>query len=163
MAPAVLNRTSGEINRDAILVHGIDLHSHGADGGKRTTPAQTIESHTSSAELPSIALPDDMQDPAAFVNTPPPESAAGIDEADSRTPTPHAQISQEALRAIEPDSDFAAAQAGDPGTTMGVSRKRRRRGMGDWPLLVHVLLGIALGLGIVVAYSAYYGLPLPLP
>jgi len=28
-------------------------------------------------------------------------------------------------------------------------------------LLVHVVLGVVLGVAIVVAYSSYYGLPLP--
>jgi hypothetical protein len=43
------------------------------------------------------------------------------------------------------------------------SKRRAQRGPREWPLLVHVLLGIVLGAAIVVAYSAYYGLPLPLP
>ena len=40
-------------------------------------------------------------------------------------------------------------------------KRRARRGVAHWPLLVHVLLGIALGAAIVAAYSAYYGLPIP--
>ena len=109
-----------------------------------------------------------MQDPAAFVETPPPETLLAMPSAAQTTPTP---ISPTPER-VEPPTvrltPFASEEPADlavdfeePG--FQPDQRRARRGVGDWPLLVHVLLGVALGAAIVAAYSAYYGLPLRLP
>jgi hypothetical protein len=104
-----------------------------------------------------------MQDPAAYVDTPPPESPAMVASGAQSTPTP--SLASERMEAPTVRlSSVGMAPSGDLSVDINEPRVRpskRRRGVGHWPLLVHVLLGIALGAAVVAAYSAYYGLPLP--
>jgi hypothetical protein len=106
-----------------------------------------------------------MQDPAAFVDTPPPEPVVAANLAQ---PTP--KLLPPPTRRVDPPTVRLVAFAADQRESRAVDREdprsgsgkpRARRGVGDWPLLVHVVLGVVLGVAIVVAYSSYYGLPLP--
>jgi hypothetical protein len=109
-----------------------------------------------------------MQDPAAFVETPPPEVPLVMPSMARATPTP---ISPTPQPMLEPPDEFAQSASGQP-EDLGVDfeepgfqpdQRPARRGVGAWPLLVHMLLGVALGAAIAAAYSAYYGLPLRWP
>lgn len=145
-SPSVFNTTSGEIRRHNTPVRGIDSYSA------------------------SVELPRDMQDPAAFVHTPEPMSGSQLVE----EPPSKVQVAQ-AARPVEQDvrpsdrlSAFTSVQSNDLGddtdkhpTPLG--RKGGRRGIGRWPLVVHIVLGIVLGIGVVVAYSYLHGLPMSLP
>jgi hypothetical protein len=108
-----------------------------------------------------------MQDPAAYVDTPPPESPSFEAPLAQSTPTPVSPPSQN-----EEPPTVRLSTVGFAPSDLSVdvdideprfrpSKPRRRRGVTHWPLLVHVLLGVALGAAIVLAYSAYYGLPIP--
>jgi hypothetical protein len=144
-APSVFNTTSGEIRR-------------------QNTPVRGVDSHSSSVELPR-----DMQDPAAFVNTPEPMSASMLVE----EPTSKVQVAQapqaadQAGRPSDRLSAFTSVQnndfGGDTDKHPVLSRRSARRGIGRWPLVVHIVLGIVLGIGAVVTYSVFHGLPLSLP
>lgn len=117
-------------------------------------------------ELPAgVELSEDMQDPAAYVDTPPPESPGMATSREQSTPTP--SLASERMEAptvrlssvgMAPSEDLSV-DINEP--RLRPSRRRGRRRVGHWPLLVHVLLGIALGAAVVAAYSAYYGLPIP--
>ena len=140
-APSALNRTSGEIVQPS-------------------TPPRGSEARPSLVELS-----EDMQDPAAFVDTPPPEPVVAANLAQ---PTP--KLLPPPTRRVDPPTVRLVAFAADQRESRAVDREdprsgsgkpRARRGVGDWPLLVHVVLGVVLGVAIVVAYSSYYGLPLP--
>ena len=107
-----------------------------------------------------------MQDPAAFVNTPAPQSSIIVASLARATPTPVSELP----RPVRPPADRIVASASVRPEDLAVDieeqryrpgKRRAQRGPAEWPLLVHVLLGIVLGAAIVVAYSAYYGLPLP--
>lgn len=145
--PSVFNTTSGEIRRQNTPVRGIDSHS-----------ASVVE------------VPRDMQDPAALVNTPEPMSASMlVEEPPSNVQVakkPHAADqgvrSSDRLSAFTSvkDNDFGGDTDKHPALT---DRRRGRRGIGRWPLVVHIVLGIVLGIGVVVAYSVFHGLPLSLP
>jgi hypothetical protein len=145
-APSVFNTTSGEIRRQNTPVRGIDSHSL------------------------SVELPRDMQDPAAFVDTPEPMSGSQLVE----EPPSNVQVAQPTLpveQEVRPSdrlSAFTSVQNNDFGgdtdkqpTPSG--RRRGKRGIGRWPLVVHIVLGIVLGIGVVVAYSYFHGLPMSLP
>lgn len=144
-APSVFNTTSGEIRR-------------------QNTPARGVETHAASVELPR-----DMQDPAAFVNTPEPMSASMlVEEPPSKVQT--AQVPRATDQAGRPSdrlSAFTSVQNNDLAEETDkhpvLSRRSARRGIGRWPLVVHIVLGIVLGIGVVVAYSVFHGLPLSLP
>lgn len=106
-----------------------------------------------------------MQDPAAFVDTPPPEPVV---VASLAQPTP--RLLPPPTRRVDPPTERLVAFASGQRESRAVDREdprsgsdkpRARGGVGDWPLLVHVVLGVVLGVAIVVAYSSYYGLPLP--
>ncbi len=140
-AAAALRRTPGEMRRSL-------------------TPARGTE------ELPAgVELSEDMQDPAAYVDTPPPEAPAMAASREQSTPTP--SLASERMEAPTVRlSSVGMAPSGDLSVDISEprlrpSKRRARRGVGHWPLLVHVILGIALGAAIVAAYSAYYGLPIP--
>jgi len=118
-------------------------------------------------ELPaSVEISEDMQDPAAYVQTPPPEPPPIVAPLAQSTPTPVSPASQStevptvrlSTVGFAPSQDLSVA-VDEPRFRPG--KRRARRGVAHWPLLVHVLLGIALGAAIVAAYSAYYGLPIP--
>lgn len=107
-----------------------------------------------------------MQDPAAFVDTPPLAEPVVVASMARATPTPVSALPQpegppteriKGLASVQPED--LAVDIEDPRSRPG--KRRARRGPAEWPLLVHVLLGVVLGAAIVVAYSAYYGLPLP--
>ena len=139
-----LNHISGEIVRPSTPTRGIEQRPFG------------------------VEISDDMQDPAAYVDTPPPEAQVMVASATQTTPTPVSALPRPAGPSTDRSVLSASVQpddlAVDPENPRFRPGKRRaQRGLGDWPLLVHVLLGIVLGAAIVVAYSAYYGLPLPLP
>jgi len=115
-----------------------------------------------------VELADDMQDPAAFVNTPVPQPQPPVVVASvaQTTPTPVSPTPER----VEPPTVKLAPIAPDRREELAVdiedsrlrpAQRRARRGLGDLPWAVHVLLGIALGAAVVVAYSVYYGLPLP--
>ena len=106
-----------------------------------------------------------MQDPAAYVDTPPPESPSFEAPLAQSTPTPVSPPSQN-----EEPPTVRLSTVGIAPSDLSVdideprfqpNQRRARRGVAHWPLLVHVLLGVALGAAIVLAYSAYYGLPIP--
>ena len=133
----------------------------------RTRPAFTPPLGTEALPF-GVELSDDMQDPAAFVETPPPEVPLVMPSMARATPTP---ISPTPQPMLEPPDEFAQSASGQP-EDLGVDfeepgfqvdQRPARRGVGDWPLLVHMLLGVALGAAIAAAYSAYYGLPLRWP
>jgi hypothetical protein len=136
--PSVLRRTPGEMRRSS-------------------TPGRESE------ELPaSVEISEDMQDPAAYVQTPPPVVASLAQS----TPTPVSPASERTEVPTVRLSTVGFAPPEDLSVDVNESRfrpakPRARRGVAHWPLLVHVLLGIALGAAIVAAYSAYYGLPIP--
>jgi len=142
VAPSAINHISGEISRP-------------------TTPVRGIEERPSGVELA-----DDMQDPAAFVNTPPPTQPEIMMAMAQTTPTP---ISPTTQPKGQPKDDFATRASVRPeDLSVDVDqprfrpgKRRSRGGAASWPLVIHVLLGVVLGAAIVVAYSAYYGLPLP--
>ncbi|HJX63319.1 MAG TPA: hypothetical protein VJ860_05125, partial [Polyangia bacterium] len=142
LAPSALNHISGEIRHSSTSLRGTEERPSG------------------------VELAEDMQDPAAFVATPPPVQAAIMSSLAQTTPTPISPAPQPAGR---PDDEFAALDAG-PSEDLSVdieaprSRPGKRRAQQEptgWPWLVHVLIGVVLGAAVVVAYSAYYGLPLP--
>jgi hypothetical protein len=118
-------------------------------------------------ELPfGVEISEDMQDPAALLDTPPPQSPAIVSAVAQSTPTPVSPAGQPE----EPPTVRLSTVGFAPSVDLSVDvderqfrpgKRRARRGVGHWPLLVHVLLGIALGAAIVAAYSAYYGLPIP--
>ncbi len=144
--PSVFNTTSGEIRRQKTPVHGIDSH------------AATVE------------LPRDMQDPAALINTPEPMSGSMlVEEPPSKLPV--AQAPHPANQGVRPSDRLSAFTSvhnndfgGDTDKNIAPAGKRRSgRGIGRWPLVVHIVLGIILGVGIVVAYSVFHGLPMSLP
>ena len=133
----------------------------------RTKPAFTPPLGTEALPF-GVELPEDMQDPAAFVETPPPEVPLVMPSMARSTPTP---ISPTPQPMVEPPDEFAESASGQP-EDLGVDfeepgfqpdQRPARRGVGAWPLLVHMLLGVALGAAIAAAYSAYYGLPLRWP
>ena len=112
-----------------------------------------------------VELPEDMQDPAAFVETPQPLVMPSMGRA---TPTPISPSPQPMVQSADEFAVSDSVQPEDLGGTFGEpgfqpDQRPARRGAGDWPLLVHVLLGVALGAAIAAAYSAYYGLPLRWP
>jgi len=132
----------------------------------RRTPGEMRRSSTpgrESEELPaSVEISEDMQDPAAYVQTPPPVVASLAQS----TPTPVSPASERTEVPTVRLSTVGFAPPEDLSVDVNESRfrpakPRARRGVAHWPLLVHVLLGIALGAAIVAAYSAYYGLPIP--
>ena len=140
--PSVLRRTPGEMRRSL-------------------PPASGTE------KLPdSVEISEDMQDPAAYVQTPPPEPLPVVASLAQSTPTP---VSPATEKTEVPPVRLSTVGFAPPedlsvdvdGPRFRPSKRRARRGMAHWPLLVHVLLGIALGAAIVAAYSAYYGLPIP--
>lgn len=109
-----------------------------------------------------------MQDPAAFVNTPAPQSQVMMVPLTRATPTPVSELPRPDGPPTVRLTPLAPGQPEDLAVDIEEQRyrpgkRRAQRGPREWPLLVHVLLGIVLGAAIVVAYSAYYGLPLPLP
>jgi hypothetical protein len=115
-----------------------------------------------------VELSQDMQDPAAFVETPPPEVLPVMPSMTGTTPTPISPTPPPTVQAIEELAESVSIPADDLGGDFdepGLEPDQRpvRRRAGDWPLLVHVVLGIALGAAIAAAYSAYYGLPLRWP
>ena len=133
----------------------------------RTKPAFTPPLGTEALPF-GVELPEDMQDPAAFVETPPPEVPLVMPSMARATPTP---VSPTPQPMVEPPDEFAESASGQP-EDLGVDfeepgfqpdQRPARRGVGAWPLLVHMLLGVALGAAITAAYSAYYGLPLRWP
>jgi hypothetical protein len=140
--PSVLRRTPGEMRRSL-------------------PPASGTE------KLPdSVEISEDMQDPAAYVQTPPPEPLPVVASLAQSTPTPVSPATEKTEVPTVRLSTVGFAPPEDlsvdvDGPRFRPSKRRARRGMGHWPLLVHVLLGIALGAAIVAAYSAYYGLPIP--
>jgi hypothetical protein len=144
--PSVFNTTSGEIRRQNTPVHGIDSHSA------------------------SVEIPRDLQDPAALVDTPEPMSASMlVEEPPSKVQVaqaPHA--TDQGARPSDRLSAFTSVQNNDFGGDTDKhpampDRRRGKRGIGRWPLVVHIVLGIVLGIGVVVAYSIFHGLPLSLP
>jgi hypothetical protein len=149
-------------------IHGaLNTTTHAAAAALKRTPGEMRRSSTpvrETEELPAgVELSEDMQDPAAYVDTPPPESPAMVASGAQSTPTP--SLASERMEAPTVRlSSVGMAPSGDLSVDINEPRVRpskRRRGVGHWPLLVHVLLGIALGAAVVAAYSAYYGLPLP--
>ena len=109
-----------------------------------------------------------MQDPAAFVATPPPQPSIIVASLAQPTPTPVSELPRPEGPPTVRIKGPASVQPEDLAVDIEEQRhrpgkRRAKRGPAGWPLLVHVLLGIVLGAAIVVAYSAYYGLPLPLP
>jgi hypothetical protein len=140
--PSVLKRTPGEMRRSL-------------------PPASGTE------KLPdSVELSQDMQDPAAYVQTPPPEPLPIVASVAQSTPRPVSSDSQRTEVPTVRLSNVGFAPSQDLSVDVDEPRfrpgkRRARRGVAHWPLLVHVLLGVALGAAIVAAYSAYYGLPIP--
>ncbi len=107
-----------------------------------------------------------MRDPAAYVVTPAPEAPPLVASLAQSTPTPVSPASERTEVPTVRLSTVGFAPPEDLSVDVNESRfrpakPRARRGVAHWPLLVHVLLGIALGAAIVAAYSAYYGLPIP--
>jgi hypothetical protein len=107
-----------------------------------------------------------MQDPAAYVQTPPPEPLPIVASVAQSTPRPVSSDSQRTEVPTVRLSNVGFAPSQDLSVDVDEPRfrpgkRRARRGVAHWPLLVHVLLGVALGAAIVAAYSAYYGLPIP--
>ena len=143
VVPSALNNISGEIERSATSVHGTEERPFG------------------------VELSQDMQDPAAFVDTPPPQQQPVITASRAQsTPTPVSLRPQPEEQPTERIKGLASVRPENPavdieGRRVRPGKRRAPRGVADWPLLVHVLLGVALGAAIVVAYSAYYGLPIP--
>jgi hypothetical protein len=151
-------------------IHGaLNTTTNAAAAALRRTPGEMRRSLTpvrGTEELPAgVELSEDMQDPAAYVDTPPPESPAMAVSREQSTPTP--SLASERMEAPTVRlSNVGMAPSGDLSVDFNEprlrpSKRRARRGVRHWPLLVHVLLGIALGAAIVAAYSAYYGLPIP--
>ena len=142
VAPSAVSHISGEIKRPVTPARGTDERPYG------------------------VELAEDMQDPAAFVHTPPPAQPAILASLAQTTPTP---ISPAPQPKDQPHDEFAALASvptGDLAVDIDQPRsrpgmRRAQRGPASWPLVIHVLIGVVLGAGIVVAYSAYYGLPLP--
>jgi hypothetical protein len=142
VAPSALNHISGEIRRPSTPERGTEERPYG------------------------VELAEDMQDPAAFVNTPPPAQPDILASLAQTTPTP---ISPGPQPSDQPSDEFAAVASvptGDLSVDIDEPRsrpgaRRAQRGPASWPLVIHVLLGVVLGAAVVVAYSAYYGLPLP--
>jgi hypothetical protein len=151
-------------------IHGaLNTTTHAAAAALKRTPGEMRRSLTpvpGTEELPAgVELSEDMQDPAAYVDTPPPESPGMATSREQSTPTP--SLASERMEAptvrlssvgMAPSEDLSV-DINEP--RLRPSRRRGRRRVGHWPLLVHVLLGIALGAAVVAAYSAYYGLPIP--
>jgi len=167
MPPSIFNRTSGEIAGSPAPIRTSDPRSPAVEAPTRSeTPVRGV-----SLRVPTVELPEDLQDPAALVATPPPErpSAAGLVAPHTSTPTPVSPPPEVGARPSDRLSAFTSVQASDLGgddideRQLRAGQRRGRRGVGEWPLVIHVILGIVLGVGIVVAYSAFYGLPLPLP
>ncbi len=143
-APSPVDHTSGEIMRPSTPPRGTEERPFG------------------------VELSEDMQDPAAFVDTPPPQNQVIVASRAKSTPTPVSELPRPAEPPTVRIKGPASVQPEDlavdiEDTRFRPDKRRARRGPADWPLLVHVLLGIVLGAAIVVAYSAYCGLPLPLP
>jgi hypothetical protein len=147
----VFNSTSGEIRRQNTPVRGIDSYSMSV----------------------GVEVAHEVQDPAAFVNTPEPVSPPRIiDEATTRLPSIQASHSAPASHPADPGargsdrlSAYTSVQKNDFGgdtdrTTAHVAKRRSGRGIGRWPLVVYIVVGVVLGIGTVVAYSIFYGLPL---
>jgi hypothetical protein len=137
------------------------------------SPLNHISGERPSASLPEVnerpfgvELSEDMQDPAAFVETPEPVPQVAAAWAAQATPTP---ISPAPERGEPPTLRLTPIAAGQPDDLavdiedprFRPGKRRAGRGIGSWSLVVHVLLGVALGAAIVAAYSYYYGLPLP--
>ncbi len=152
-------------------IHGaLTTTPHSMPSVSRRTPGEMPRSLTpvlGTEELPaSVEISEDMQDPAAYVQTPPPEPPPIVAPLAQSTPTPVSPASQStevptvrlSTVGFAPSQDLSVA-VDEPRFRPG--KRRARRGVAHWPLLVHVLLGIALGAAIVAAYSAYYGLPIP--
>jgi len=101
-----------------------------------------------------------------MVDTPAPQSVRVSEFLPQTTPTP---LSPSPERSDPPTVRLSPVAAGRPeelavdfeDSRVRLAKRPARRGIGDWPWVVHVLLGIALGAAVVAAYSAYYGLPLP--
>ena len=143
-APSAFNRTSGAIRRPSTPPRGTEERPFG------------------------VEISEDMQDPAAFVNTPAPQSQVMMVPLTRATPTPVSELPRPDGPPTVRLTPLAPGQPEDLAVDIEEqryrpSKRRAQRGPREWPLLVHVLLGIVLGAAIVVAYSAYYGLPLPLP
>jgi hypothetical protein len=122
-----------------------------------------------------VQIAPELADPAALAVTPPPALVPApaaesvplppVSPAPSPLAPPEAQ--EPALTA--PVSAAAAPRPSMPEWAPAPSRDslpaalplKSRRGLADLSLFTHVLAGVALGLAVVVAYSLYYGLPLP--
>jgi hypothetical protein len=144
--PSVFNTTSGEITR-------------------QDTPVRGVESPSA-----SVQLSREVQDPAAFVKTPEPISASAlVEEPPSSLPVaPTPRVVEQSKRPSDRLSSYTAVQNNNSGDDTDKhpapkGRRSARRGVGRWPLAVHIILGIVLGIGVVVAYSIFHGLPLSLP
>ena len=143
-APSTFNRISGATGRPSTPPRGTEERPFG------------------------VEISEDMQDPAAFVNTPAPQSQVMMVPLTRATPTPVSELPRPDGPPTVRLTPLAPGQPEDLAVDIEEQRyrpgkRRAQRGPREWPLLVHVLLGIVLGAAIVVAYSAYYGLPLPLP
>jgi hypothetical protein len=151
-------------------IHGaLNTTTNAAAAALRRTPGEMQRSLTpvrGTEELPAgVELSEDMQDPAAYVETPPPEPLPAVASQTQSTPTPslvsdRAEVPTVRLSSVgmAPSADLSV-DINEP--RLRPRKRRARRGVGHWPLLVHVLLGIALGAAVVAAYSAYYRLPIP--
>ena len=153
MAPSVANRTSGEIRIQPTPVRGIDIRYSEVD-------LPVVDTRPS-----GVRLSDDMEDPAAYVDTPAPHPGTRPSSQMS-TPTPIATPRHKTGRSSDRLSAFTSVQSDDLAADIDAAPARQgkrsaRRKETSWTMMV--LLGLVLGAAIVAAYSAYFGLPLRLP
>jgi hypothetical protein len=153
MAPSVANRTSGEIRIQPTPVRGIDIRYSEVD-------LPVVDTRPS-----GVRLSDDMEDPAAYVDTPAPHPGTRPSSQMS-TPTPIATSRHKTGRSSDRLSAFTSVQSDDLAADIDAAPARQgkrsaRRKETSWTMMV--LLGLVLGAAIVAAYSAYFGLPLRLP
>jgi hypothetical protein len=154
MAPSVANRTSGEIRLAPTPVRGVDTRASMAD-------LPVVDTRPT-----GVQLAEEMQDPAAYVDTPAPAPTGPRPSGSMSTPTPLSTKRHPPGRPSDRLSAYTSVHADDlavdiDGPPRRQSQRSAKRKTTSWTLVV--ILGIVLGAAAVVAYSAYYGLPLRLP
>lgn len=100
---------------------------------------------------PSVLVAADLADPAALSATPGPVVAAPL----------LARASQAHTHAPTPGPTMLSASTTSSGTLPSLGARTRKRRLADLSLAAHIAIGLALGVAVVVAYSVYFGLPLP--
>jgi hypothetical protein len=103
---------------------------------------------------PRVLVAADLVDPAALAATPGPIAMGPLAAHPSGASHSHAPKPGPVVLGARPESSGALPAA-------RAIRPPRRRGLANLSVGACVAIGLALGVAVVIAYSVYFGLPLP--